>query len=799
MSSGKTYEQTNRWRWLSWALWALALAGLGYLAGLTLWLAIRGLVFPYQLDYGEGVLLHFVREWAAGRPIYKAIEGYPYITSNYAPLPILLAMALTPILGLSFAAGRGWTLLAVVAITILIAAWVWREGRRWLPAAAVALIFLGSPYIYHWAPLFRVDLLGLALTLGGLYAVCLYAGPCATRVEPRRTGLLWLAVILFVAGLYAKQSFIFAPAAALVYLFLFVDRWLAIKMAAAMAVLGGGAFLLINLFTGGGFWEGLVVSNVNPFLWSEFWKQQADFFATFALLGLLAGWYVLDKVVLDRATAVREKVSPLDLYLPAALASLWLAGKAGAWENYFFEALAALALCAGLGLARLTRYRAWTVRLLAPLLVLAQVGLMWHTPRVAARYLELTHRSNKEIASYLAGTPDPVVSEDMGLLVTNGKVLDYYSFQYSQLARAGRWNQAWELGRLRDRAFSKVILEQGTRLDVDRYQRFTREFLSELDRNYRHAGTVGKYELYEPDPLQYERRAEFGDQLALVGWSLHTPPDPPGPPGQNGLVGQTGTLGLEPGETLTLTVVWRAQQPLMSDYTAFAHLVDEAGQGWAGDDHQPHGGLYPTTAWGAGEMVRDTFTLTVPGGAPAGLYHLQVGWYDPAMQTRLPVGEGDTFRLAVVPVKWEGTGGQIVRPLDALFGEAIALEGYAWQVDSEAVEVTLRWSVDAPLDTDYAIFVHLVDPEDGDRLLAQGDAPPLGGRWPTSLWLPGLVLDDLHTISLPAELAGSSSSGPPRTYHLLVGLYDPVTGDRLTLPDGSDAMRLTGLEIPAER
>jgi hypothetical protein len=256
---------------------------------------------------------------------------------------------------------------------------------------------------------------------------------------------------------------------------------------------------------------------------------------------------------------------------------------------------------------------------------------------------------------------------------------------------------------------------------------------------------------------------------------------------------------LEPGETLTLTVVWQAQRPLVSDYTAFAHLVDEAGQGWAGDDHQPYGGLYPTSAWGAGEMVREAFTLTVPADAPPGLYHVQVGWYDPATQTRLPVGEGDAFRLAVVPVDWEGTGGQPVRPLAARFGESIALQGYTWQVDSEAVQVVLRWSAGAPLNTDYTIFVHLVDPEDGDRMLAQGDAPPLGGRWPTSLWLPGLALDDLHTIPLPAELTGSSSAGLPQTYHLLVGLYDPVTGHRLTLPNGSDAVRLTGLEIPAGR
>ena len=97
-------------------------------------------------------------------------------------------------------------------------------------------------------------------------------------------------------------------------------------------------------------------------------------------------------------------------------------------------------------------------------------------------------------------------------------------------------------------------------------------------------------------------------------------------------------------------------------------------------------------------MVRDTFTLTLPADAPPGLYHLRVGWYDPATQTRLPVGEGDTLRLAVVPVNWEGTGEQSIRPLDARFDKAVALQGYAWQVDPEAVEVTLRWSADVPLD-----------------------------------------------------------------------------------------------------
>ena len=836
--------------WPARLLWLVALAAVLYLAGLTAWLGLAGLAFPYQLDYGEGFLLHFVRAWSQGEPIYKGIEGYPYVMANYPPLTLVLALALTPLLGITYAAGRIWTLLAIAAATALVLAWVRREGGRWLPALAAGLLFAGSPYIYHWAPLFRVDLLGLALTLAGLYVVA-RGWPARTAQDPiiasgakqsplpqqpvvaseakqsprpqksviaseakqspvasleiasspksgtprndkrlagRRRLAFWLAAVLFVAALYAKQSFLFAPAAALAYL-LVVDRKAALAMAAAMAGLGGGLFLLLTALTGGGFWYGLVASNVNPFLWPEFWKQQADFWGTFAPLALLAGWYLADKFLLGRSGPLRERLSPLDFYLAASLASLWFAGKAGAWENYFFEALAALAVAAGLGLARLARRSHWLPSLAAPALVLLQVALMWHTPREAQRYLALTRRSNEEMAPILVATPDPIASEDMGLLVTNGKVMDYCSFQYSQLARAGRWDQAWELDRLRQRAFSLVILEQGTRLDVERYQRFTREFLSELDRNYRHSRSVGKYEVYEPDPLQHERPAAFGQELALVGWS------------QRLVDGQADWTSFGPGDRVRLDVVWQAQRALEADYAAFAHLVDGKGRGWAGDDHQPHGGLYPTSAWAAGEMVRDTFTLTVPADAPPGLYDVQVGWYDPATQERLPVAGGSSVRVAVLPVDWQSPGTGPLVPLDvefgAITGSGIHLEGCRWQAGPDALEVTLRWRATGHPRGDYHVFVHLLD---GEEMVGQGDGAPLDGRWPTLLWLPGVALDDVHQVPLPTGTPVGTPPGlPGGTYSLLVGLYDPETGLRLPASSGGDAVRLPGVEIGHDR
>ena len=57
------------------------------------------------------------------------------------------------------------------------------------------------------------------------------------------------------------------------------------------------------------------------------------------------------------------------------------------------------------------------------------------------------------------------------------------------------------------------------------------------------------------------------------------------------------------------------------------------------------------------------------------------------------------------------------------------------------------------------------------------------------MWLPGVALYDAYIVDLPVDL-------PPGAYHLLIGLYDPTTFERLRLPDGADAVDLGVIQLP---
>jgi hypothetical protein len=128
----------------------------------------------------------------------------------------------------------------------------------------------------------------------------------------------------------------------------------------------------------------------------------------------------------------------------------------------------------------------------------------------------------------------------------------------------------------------------------------------------------------------------------------------------------------------------------------------------------------------------------------------------------LPSPQGDTVRLgrvALAPAQGCATSANSGQA----FGDEIRLVGYA----VDAGGVTLCWEALRPLDTDYTVFVHIVD-ADGNPL-ASADGPPRNGQYPTTAWQPGEQIEDRHAFNLPAGA------------RLQIGLYRPDDGQRLLL------------------
>lgn len=98
----------------------------------------------------------------------------------------------------------------------------------------------------------------------------------------------------------------------------------------------------------------------------------------------------------------------------------------------------------------------------------------------------------------------------------------------------------------------------------------------------------------------------------------------------------------------------------------------------------------------------------------------------------------------------------------------------------DVIPVALLWRARAPLPTNLKIFAHAVD-ENG-VVVAQHDAQPLNDLRPMTTLPVGEDVNDRHGLALPEGFTGR--------LRVLVGLYDPATGQRILTTDGQDAVVL---------
>ncbi len=281
---------------------------------------------------------------------------------------------------------------------------------------------------------------------------------------------------------------------------------------------------------------------------------------------------------------------------------------------------------------------------------------------------------------------------------------------------------------------------------------------------------------FDLPPMQHTVNANFAGALTLLGYDLPR-------------------RRVQPGATFPITLHWRAERAVGQNLIVFNHLLDQAAVQRGGADRTPQ--LYYTTLlWVPGEIVSDAYDVPVARTAPPGVYWLDVGLYPSGQPTfSLPLFasgqplDRNSVRLGPLKVGGPPPGVTIPEahpqnPLNISFDNQITLLGFTLTSPIDNSQLTLFWRADSPPPADYTVFIHLLDPF--GNLVAQFDSPPAAGAYPTSLWDPGEIIADEHRLH---DL-------PPGRYTLQIGLYQPDTGERLTVagsPDG--AVKLGEVEV----
>jgi len=236
---------------------------------------------------------------------------------------------------------------------------------------------------------------------------------------------------------------------------------------------------------------------------------------------------------------------------------------------------------------------------------------------------------------------------------------------------------------------------------------------------------------------------------------------------------------VKPGGTVPITLFWRGERPMERNWSVFMHLKPKGENRMVAQADAPSPGYTDTRVWVKDKFVRDEHVLRLPPDISPGVNQVGIGLYDQRSWERLPLTgqKEDEYllpQLIRAPPPRVGRGevrkrsdtytlGGNIRLIDYRIGQQRVRPG-------DIVELTLYWQAKEDIEDDWTVFAHLLG-LDG-QLLGQDDGYPVGGKYPTSIWLPGEIVKDERRMRVQAN-AG------PGQYRIGVGMYDLATMERL--------------------
>jgi len=232
-----------------------------------------------------------------------------------------------------------------------------------------------------------------------------------------------------------------------------------------------------------------------------------------------------------------------------------------------------------------------------------------------------------------------------------------------------------------------------------------------------------------------------------------------------------------PGESVLLTLFWECDDPTACrQLTMRLYEEDDLVKEWPLPVIRDG---FPADAWPAHGRLRGQHLLRLPATLESGVYRFFLD--DGVALGELQVVAPERHMLPppltlTLDASFATAEGQPVATLVGLASDSPLPSCSPAPTPGAMCAVPLVWRADAETPINYRVFVHLVDI--AGHIVAQSDAEPHNWTRPTTGWLPGEYVTDVHTLALPESL-------PPGPLSLRVGLYDPDRNARL-ITGGAD-------------
>ena len=440
--------------------------------------ALRYIFYPLPLDYGEGVVLNLANLIHKYGNYFFDIHNYPCVHGAYPPIfPWLASLFVGPYPS-QFMGGRIISFLAAVLIGLILYLIFFNKSslsNRKYPLIFALTFFIPS-FVDYSSPLMRVDTLAIFFSVLGLY---LFA-----RYDKAGSPWRWLAVILFILAFYTKQNAVSAPLAVGAFLLLRNRRdfakFITLYLTPLLVI-----FYFINWQTGGQFYTHLVT--LTKFIPLNIFNLPLYYLPfVFYSIGFLIIIFRYYKSVLAHQLYW--------LYFVFNMIFLVTVAKPGAGFNYYIEPFISLLIVFGLVFMQIIPTTPLSRACLLYGIFVFQLLLLFPY-KLAVDLLNNPilppgHRERAVVNQYVQASAGPVLSEDWGYLLINGREAFYEPFQFSMMSNYGLWDESNMVRQCEAGKFSLVIA--GWRI-------FNSKGLAAcLERYYSLVDKVGHYQIFRP-------------------------------------------------------------------------------------------------------------------------------------------------------------------------------------------------------------------------------------------------------------------------------------------------------------